>query len=289
MLHAADVLIDLEPVGDLRRVVRHAVVARIAVAVEIPGRVDEGVHGIGFAARIAAAPRAPDLDKRRHRLQRRPARTGDLRLVRQQHGQIALRNRNHSAPWTMDHRDGRPPVALPRDAPVLDAERHGRLAEAFAFRLRVHAAPPFGARQARPFARVLHHAVVDKPGVHLLYPRQFAVHRTDHRPYRNAVLLAELEVALVVRGNRHNGAGSIAHQHEIAHPHRHFAAAIRVHGVGAGEEAFLLDIARDRGRRARLPSPWRGRGPPHRPNAPPAGAPAPGSRTSRRRSCPPAS
>ena len=58
--------------------------------------------------------------------------------------------------------------------------------------------------------------------------RQFAVHRTDHRTDRDAVLRAEFEVALVVRGHGHDRAGAVAHQHEVADPDRHLLAAERI-------------------------------------------------------------
>ena len=60
----------------------------------------------------------------------------------------------------------------------------------------------------------------------------------------DAVLAAEFEIALVVRGHGHDGAGAVAHQHEVADPDGHLLAAVRVDGVVAGEEAFLFDIAR---------------------------------------------
>ena len=49
---AADVLIDGEPVID-HGSCRTAVAGRLGIAIEIPGRIDEGVHGIGLAARAA--------------------------------------------------------------------------------------------------------------------------------------------------------------------------------------------------------------------------------------------
>jgi hypothetical protein len=51
VLHAADVLIDGEPVGDLFGIEGRGGVLRIAVAIEVPAGIDEGVHGVGLAAR----------------------------------------------------------------------------------------------------------------------------------------------------------------------------------------------------------------------------------------------
>jgi len=70
-----------------------------------------------------------------------------------------------------------------------------------------------------------------------------AVHRANHRPDGNAVLLAEFEIALIVRRHSHNGARSVGHQYEIANPDRDFLAAIRVARKAAGEKAFLFDVS----------------------------------------------
>ena len=50
VLDAADVLIDGKPVLRGLRIEGSVVVVRVGVAVEIPGGIDEGVHGIGFTA-----------------------------------------------------------------------------------------------------------------------------------------------------------------------------------------------------------------------------------------------
>ena len=50
----------------------------------------------------------------------------------------------------------------------------------------------------------------------------------------------EGEVALVVGGHRHDGAGAVAHEHVVADPDGDLLAVDRVHGVGAGEHAGLL-------------------------------------------------
>ena len=72
---------------------------------------------------------------------------------------------------------------------------------------------------------------------------QFAIHRADHRADRDAVLAAEFEIALVVRRHGHDRARAVSHQDEVADPDRDLLAAVRIDGVVAGEEAFLLDIA----------------------------------------------
>ena len=51
----------------------------------------------------------------------------------------------------------------------------------------------------------------------------------------NPVRLAEFEIALVVRGHRHDRARAVVHQHEVADPDRNFLAAVRIHRVVPGE------------------------------------------------------
>ena len=69
VLDAADVLVDAaiaEPVLRDLAVERRVVVARVGVAIEIPGRIDERVHGVGLAARRAATLRTRGIRELRH-------------------------------------------------------------------------------------------------------------------------------------------------------------------------------------------------------------------------------
>ena len=98
VVDAADVLRDRQPVVDDAAVERRAVVVRIDVAQEVPGRVDEGVHRVRVAQRVAAAARAGDVHPLLVGGQRRLA----LRLVvldvGQQHRQLVLRDRHAPQP-----------------------------------------------------------------------------------------------------------------------------------------------------------------------------------------------
>src|SRR3954454_7030791 len=61
MFDSADVLVDGKPMRNRLQVERSYVVARIAIAVEVPGRVNKSVHGIAFAPGGFAALRAVDV------------------------------------------------------------------------------------------------------------------------------------------------------------------------------------------------------------------------------------
>ncbi len=69
----------------------------------------------------------------------------------------------------------------------------------------------------------------------------------DDDPYRQVEFPSELEVALVVGGNRHNGAVTVLHQHVVGHPDRNLLAGGGVDGlrarVHAGLQALLAGFA----------------------------------------------
>ncbi len=56
-------------------------------------------------------------------------------------------------------------------------------------------------------------------------------------------LRAEFEIALIVRGHGHDGAGAVTHEDEVADPDGDLVAVEGIDGEGAGDEAFLFDIA----------------------------------------------
>ena len=84
MLDAADILVDRHPGIDHGPIGRRVGDPRIGEAFEIPGRVDEGVHGVGFAARPLAALRAGDVLPGRMMVER-IARPIEADVLRQRH------------------------------------------------------------------------------------------------------------------------------------------------------------------------------------------------------------
>ena len=121
VLDAADILIDRQPVVDHLAVGRRVVVPRIGEAREVPGRIDEGVHGVGLAPRRAAALRAGDVLPGRMAVER-IARLVEGDVLRQRDRQVLRRHRHDAAFVAVDDRDRAAPVALARDAPVAQAE-----------------------------------------------------------------------------------------------------------------------------------------------------------------------
>ncbi len=107
-----------------------------------------------------------------------------------------------------------------------------------------------------------------------------------HRGHRQAERAGELQVALVVRGDGHDGPGAVAHQHVVREEHRDLAARDGIGRVTAGEHPGLavadrpLPVADPRG--ALAVGAHRGRRRPGRAGAG-AGAVLPGREPPRRR------
>ena len=93
---------------------------RVAVAHEVPGAVDEGVHRVGLAPRRPAARRAGDVQERGVLVERVAGAVGD-QVLGQDDRQVLLGHRHDAAGLAVDDRDRRAPVALPADAPVAQA------------------------------------------------------------------------------------------------------------------------------------------------------------------------
>ena len=104
---------------------------RVAVAIEIPRRIDEGVHGVAFAPCRSATFRTVHVDERRNAFERRTAFTGDLYVERKKHRQIFFGHGHDAALGAMHHGNGRAPIALARNAPILYPISDGLVAEAF--------------------------------------------------------------------------------------------------------------------------------------------------------------
>ncbi|GBD18607.1 hypothetical protein HRbin27_01105 [bacterium HR27] len=64
MLDSAGVLVDRRPKGHLLRIEGAVALVWTQVAIPVPGRVDERVHGIGLAPCRSSALRATGIDER---------------------------------------------------------------------------------------------------------------------------------------------------------------------------------------------------------------------------------
>ena len=249
VLHAADVLVDGEPVVRLRRIEGCGRVLRVGVAVEVPTGIDEGVHGVGLAARRATADRAGGVDEIGDAAQRRAALLRDLHLRGKQHGKRALGQRDHAAGrdsrvavGAVDHGDRRAPVALAADAPVLQAICNCCCAKSMFLGECGHLLLRFGAGFAGPLAGIRQRRVVF--GEIGKLPRIFCnLIRHNYAAHGKAVFIGEFEVALVVGGNAHDGASAVVGQNIICNPDRHKFAIEGIDGEPAGVDAVFFNRA----------------------------------------------
>src|SRR5205823_14358975 len=101
---------------------------RARLAHEVPGRVDEAVHGVGFAPGRPAALRTTALVERRAPGERIAAAIGH-QVLGQHHRQLLVGHRHRAARAAVDDRNRAAPVALPGDAPVAQAVLHALAAE----------------------------------------------------------------------------------------------------------------------------------------------------------------
>ena len=146
----------------------------------------------------------------------------------------------------MDHRDRAAPVALARDAPVAQAEIHLRSADrAAAADLALE--PPGHLLLRLVDGHAVEEARIDHPAVavigHVGDRRRPPAPRPagDHRRVAEAVLVDEVEVALVVRRAAEDRAGAVLHQDEVRDIDRQRPGRVeRMLGADAGVEAQLL-------------------------------------------------
>ena len=178
----------------------------------------------------------------------RPAASGSA------HRQLALGHRHLAALGAVDDRDRRAPVPLARDQPVAQAEVLGGPARAAlledlddaADRVATCESPSSGPEltsrpspgRAMPVeAGSSERQVVRQDRIALLVQpdhrdhardRRVRVHHDAHGQIERA---REVEVALVVRGHRHDRAVAVVGQHVVGGPDRQALAVHRVHRV----------------------------------------------------------
>ena len=134
VLDAANVLVDGEPVLQSCRIEWSLVVVRVGVAIEVPGRIDESVHGVGLAPRRASAFGAGGVDEVRHPAEGRAALLRDLNCSGSRTGNCSSGTGTMPSLLAIEHGDGRAPVALPADAPIFQAKGDRRLAKSVLLR-----------------------------------------------------------------------------------------------------------------------------------------------------------
>src|SRR5205807_7289858 len=65
----------------------------------------------------------------------------------------------------------------------------------------------------------------------------------NHKADLELVLLGELIIALIVRGDAHDGAGAIVHENVVRRPDGNLFAVKGIDGIAAGGDTVLFDFA----------------------------------------------
>ena len=243
VLVAADVARDWQPAPRERGVERHVLALGAGIAQEVPCAIEEGVTHIGLAARRGAAlwtRRVIPLLVARERAHARVVRPEVVDLG-QEHRQLRLGHGHGAARIAVDDRDRRAPVALTRDAPVVQPVVHHRRRRLHRGELgddgrlgRIH-------RESGEARRVDDTAAVGAREGTLAKRGIVALARAgDDARDREVVQPRELEVALIVPRHSHDRPRAVLHQHVVGNPDRHRLAARRIARVRAGEDATLL-------------------------------------------------
>ena len=235
MLDTADVLVYRQPVVGGGRIQHALVVVGAAETGVVPGRLHEGVEGVGLqggglAVELGFAPLRVGLDGRLHAIH--------LDIFRQANRQLVVRNRHFGAVVQGHHRDGRAPVTLAGNTPVPQAVVNGALANVVGFQVAGDFLEGFIAGQAAVFAGAYQYTFF---GIGLFLDIDiFVVARCNHLLDGQFVFAGKLVVTVIVARYGHQGAGAVVHQHKVGDPNRNLFLGQRVDGLETGINTFLF-------------------------------------------------
>src|SRR5215472_6964708 len=119
------------------------------------------------------------------------------------------------------HRDRRAPVSLARNTPVFQPISRLSPAESLGGRVDWHLLKRLLRSESGVGPRIDHAAVFGISLRHSIGAQRSAGRRLYDDLDGQIVLLGELVIALIMRGNRHYRAGSVFSKHEICDPDRH--------------------------------------------------------------------
>ena len=239
MFHSADVLVYVHPVIYFFFAKRRFCILRITVAQEIPGGIQERVHGIQFSSGRLAADRTCGVHKGLACCQRRFTLACELYISRQQDRQIFFLLRNPSTVVAVNHRDRSSPVSLSGDEPVSQLVVDGLLADFLFFQvvddlfdgfLVVHAVEHFG---------VDHRSFCRKGSFQVVHVN-FRIIGVYYRDDLQVEFLRKVKVSLVMSRYRHDRSGTIVHENVIRDEDRNLFTCQRIDRIATGKLSCLL-------------------------------------------------
>ena len=243
VLGAARVEVDGEPLAHRLRGEGALGVVGVDVAHLVPARTHEGVERVRLAAGGGFAPGAVDVHPLLDLGQGRLARGLEVHVIGEDDGQVVLGHGNDAAGVAVNHGDGRAPVALARDEPVAQPVGDRALARPLRLGVGGDGADGLARRRAVEGAGVDHGAALGEGRLERRAHVDLGV--VEDGNDLEAVFGGELEVALVVRGDGHDRARPVGHEHVVGDPDGDALAVEGVEGVGAGEHARLLALRRE--------------------------------------------
>ena len=230
VLDAADVLIDRHPIVSFFLGKRLGLIVRIAVANEIPGRIDEGVHRVRLAQGIRAALGTFAMQETFARLERRQCAGHKIDILGKPHGKLLLRHQHGTAMRTINHRNRAAPVALTGNEPIAQAIIHLFAPNPHLLKFFRDGPAPFRRCQPRKFTGIDQNAVVMIRVFHCL-KRQIPRFVLDDELHRQIVFFRKRKVAFIMRRDGHDRARAVFVEDVICNPNRHTRARQRMNGV----------------------------------------------------------
>ena len=235
VLRTADVLVDRAHLIDEFSVERFLIVLVIRVTELIPGRINEGIHGIRITLCGSAALRTCGVHELVALRKRRFSIRTEFYVVGEKYRELIIRYRNDAALFAVNDRDRCSPVTLTGDQPVTKSVvdlsfRHALRLEFFDDRIdrRLEV-------QTIELAAVYQYAFFDE-GKLIFGVRA----RCDNSLDREIELLGELIVSFVVCRNGHDHTGTIGSDYIIGSPDRYFLSGDRVDRVRSCEYTGLF-------------------------------------------------
>ena len=240
---AADVLVDGHPVVCLILCEWFFGIVRIAVTQEIPGRIDEGIHRVGFSRSIRAALWTFAVKEGFTGFERRGRASDKVDVFRQFNREIFFRDKDIAAMRAVNDRDRAAPIALAGNKPVTQTVVYFAFADAHIFEFLGDGFTGFSGFQTVKFRRV-HKDAVSIIGFIHLGKRKRAGFILDDEFHWEAVFLSEIPVALVVSRYSHDSTSAVFVEDVVRDPDRHAFAGQRMDRIAAGEHAELRCIFR---------------------------------------------
>ena len=239
MLDAADVLVHRHPVI-IARIDHRVIAARRAVAHEVPRRINEGIHGVGFAPCRFAAGGAIDVQKLLMLVQWIAAAVG-YAIFWQHHRQIFFWHRHIAAMVAVNDWNRRAPITLARNAPVAQAVGNFLFTDIQVGQYLGDRIGRFGIVHAIEATRVDAAAIffIGIPVMPCLSRKYFAFH-IDDRLDRQHIFLCKREVAFVMRRHAHHRAVAVRDQYIVADPDFDLLAGDWMRDQQTGRHAFLF-------------------------------------------------